>query len=539
MAWSLVEVIKNKIFKKTGNLEKLKGTPNDNRLTFITDDEAIRIEQAREAKVWYYGNASELLNYYTNQQVYGWAVNPIYNRNSLNLFWGQSVSETNIKRVHVDVAKAIVDTLSSVIGEPNIDYKVDSRLERIVDGNNFKYRFTQEYRTIASVEGDGCLKWNFYKDLAPFPLVEYYGTEDWTPIVRSGILVGLIFRTYYKDRKDNNYVLIETRSLQPEGCLIEFELYKIDKRNNLFPAEFKTFPELAYLEQQPRMLINVKKLFACPLMYFNNPVYKNRGKSIYDGKISLLDTLDEIWSQAAQTNRVSTPVEYYDVSLLERDKQGRPILPSKYNRQYIAKSGPVDGDGNTREQGITTTQPDLNFDKYSMLARDVLSFILVGYVSPSTLGFDVAKKDNADAQREKEKQTIFTRGTYITQETKVLKEFLNMGLMLQDYMDTGVIKGEYEISITYDEFANPSFESELAVLGPAWSQGQISTEQYVKMLWAGKLNEEEIEDEKAYLDENKEKDNFDMGELLEHENGIKQGLPGEGSGKEAEEGSEE
>lgn len=511
---NLIEWIREKIFKKSGNLQKINN-PNDRRLTFITDDEAIRIEKVRECKVWYYGEASELLNYYTNQQVYGWAVNPIYNRNSINLFWGQSAREVNIKRVHSGIPRAATDTVSNIVGKPTINSE-DPRLEDILKSNNFEHRLIHEIRPLALVEGDGCLKININKDLANYPLIEFYEAEDWEPIYKSSILFGLVFKTYYKDNKDRNYVLLETRSIVPEGCLIEYNLYRIGKNNDLTAVPYDTIPELAHFKDNNRLLINgVKKLFAVPVKYFYNPIYKNRGKPLYEGKITLFDTLDEIWSQAAQTNRVSTPVEYYDITLLERDKNGRPILPSKYNRQYIAKNGTVDGDGVNKEEGIITTQPDLNFDKYSMLANDVLNYILIGVLSPSTLGIDIAKKDNADAQREKEKQSIFTRNSIIDPETEILNELLNMCLMVQDYLDTGVmVDKDFNISITYDEFANPSFESELQILGPAWSQGQISTKQYLKMLWAGKLSEEELLAEEQYLEQNKQQDNIDLESLL-------------------------
>lgn len=525
---NLIEFIKNKIFKKSGGIKKINN-PNDRRLTFITDDEAIRIEKVREYKVWYYADASELLNYYTNQQVYGWAVNPIYNRNNLNLFWGQSARECNIKRVHSGIPNAIINTISNVVGKPTIK-SADPRIENIIKKNNLMHRWMHEIRPLVLTEGDGCLKININKSLANYPLVEFYEAEDWEPIYKSQLLFGLIFRTYYKDDKDRDYVLLETRTLEDDGCLIEYNLYKLGKNNDLTSVDFDVIPELAALKDNNRLMIHgVRKLFAVPVKYFYNPIYKNRGRSLYEGKIALFDTLDEIWSQASQTNRVSTPVEYYDVTLLERDKNGRPILPSKYNRQYIAKNGTVDGDGVNREEGIITTQPDLNFDKYSMLASDVLSYILIGDLSPSTLGIDVSKKDNADAQREKEKQTIFTRNSIIDPETEIFNELLTQSLMMQDYLDTGtMVEKDYDISITYDEFANPSFESELQILGPAWNSGQISTDQYVKMLWAGKLSEEELLKEKQYLENNKAQDNIDLQGLLDDENGAKPGLRPEG-----------
>jgi len=524
---NLFDFIKNKIFKRNGGLTK-SSNPSDPRLTFITDDEALRIEKIREFKVWYYGGASEKLNYYTNQMVYGWAVNPIYNRNNLNLFWGQSVKSTNFKRVSSDIAKAIIDTISNVVGKPTIKC-LDPRIEKIIKDNKLIYRLIQEARPMTLTEGDGCWKINFNKAFSNIPLVEYYGSEDWEPIYKSQMLMGLIFKSYYKDKKEQDYVLIESRTLEPDGCLIEYNLYKIDKNSDLQKVDYSVIPELENLKDNDRFKINgVRKLFAVPNIYFYNPIYKNRGKSLLDGKITLLDTLDEILSIASQTNRVSVPVEYFDTSVLERDKQGRPIIPEKYNRNYVAVNGPTDGDGKSKGQGITTTQPDVYFEKYSQLAQDTLNYILIGNVSPSTLGIDIAKKDNADAQREKEKQTIFTRNSIIDPETDSLKELLNEALLVQDYMDTGVIVDkDYDISITYDEFANPSFESELEALGPAWSQGQISTDQYVRLLWAGKLSDEEMLKEKQYLEENKQKDDIDMAGLLNGE-GNSEGLPSEG-----------
>ena len=524
---NIVDFIKFKIFKLGGSLKR-QNDPTDKRLTFITDDEAIRIEKVRECKVWYYGEASELLNYYTNQTVYGWAYNPIYNRNSVNLFWGVSATETNIKRVHSGIPRAMTDTLSNIVGKPNITSD-DPRLKNIIKENNFMHRLTQEIRSMVLVCGDGCLKINFSRALSKVPLIEFVDSENWEPIYKSSILFGVVFKSYYKDFKGNDYVLLETRSKVTEGCLIEYNLYKINKNKDLSPVNFDAIPELKILKNNNRILIRgVQKLFCVPIKYFYNPIYRDRGRPLYEGKITLFDTLDEVWSQAAQTNRVSTPVEYYDVTLLERDANGRPILPNKYNRQYIAKNGTVDGDGVVNEEGIITTQPDLNFDKYGMLASDILNYILIGELSPASLGIDVAKKDNAEAQREKEKQTIFTRNAIIDPETKALQELFSMCLMMQDYMDFGIIndKKDYEISVTYDEFANPSFETELEALGPAWSQGQISTKQYAKMLWAGKLNEEELKEEIAYLEQQQAKDNLEG--LFGNETGNSNNLPGQG-----------
>lgn len=533
---NIFEKIKMVTFKALG-LKKLPGTPNNDRLTFINDDQKIQISQWREFKIWYYGDASEKLNFYTGKMTFGFLDNPIYNRNNINMYWSKSSVECNIKRMSCNLARAIVDTLSCIIGKPTIesDYPL---LTEILEVNDFGYKLVNQLRTMASVEGDGCLKLNVNPSLANVPLFEFYEAEDWESIRKSGIDLGYIFKTYYTDEDGKNYVLFETRMLVPEGCEIKYELYELGKQNDLYQVNFDRVPELENLPQEPQ-LIPVRRLFARPLMYYYNPLRPERGKSIYDGIIELLDMLDEVWTQAAQTNRVSTPVEYYNVDVLERTKKGKPILPNLYNRQFVEGPGQTDSDGINSNKGIETTQPDLNFDKYGALASDIVNQILIGRLSPSSLGINIARDDNALAQREKEKQTLFTRNNYIERETKFIKGICEDAAILKNYIDTGMIEDmKLEISVKYDEFANPSFETELQVLGPAWSQGQISTDQYVKLLWAGKLSPEEMEAEKSYLEENKQQDNINMESLL-GENGNSQGLPTQGQEEERITESEE
>ena len=510
-----LEFIKKKIFRAKGLIKT--SNPASERLTYINDAEAIRISNIRANRYWYIGNGDELLNWYTNQQTYGYAQNPIYNRNKRQYFWGRSVIE-QFKRIHSGVPRAIMDTLSNIVGMPTAtgnEVNV-ARLHDIFDVNDFEFMLCQRARPMASVEGDGAFKININPSLCNHPLIEYYGAEDWGPIKKSNVLLGMYFKSYYKDKNDKDYVLFETRSLRNEGLAIEYDLFKIDKSNQMIPCELKTIPELEGLKS--KLINGLKNLLAIPLKYYYDPINPDRGKPIFDGKLDLFDFLDEILSQAGQTNRVSTPVEYYPTDLLKRTDRGQPMLPNVYNRQYIQVEGTIDGDGNTNSQ-IQTTQPDLNFEQYDNLYTSVLNDTLIGILSPATLGLDLARKDNAEAQREKEKQSIFTRQLFVKSETKVLKIFFNMLLMADDYIATGIIEDkDYDIGIKYDEFANPSFESEVQILGPAWSNGQISTERYVSLLWAGKLSDEEMAQEIAWLDENKQKDDFDINSLMEHEN---------------------
>ena len=146
--------------------------------------------------------------------------------------------------------------------------------------------------------------------------------------------------------------------------------------------------------------------------------------------------------------------------------------------------------------------------QYNANAKAKLDFILTRLLRPATLGIDIAKKDNADAQREKEKITIMTRNNIIDRQERILKQLFSLCLDVKQYLDSGNMPKDqnYEISIKFDEFANPSFESELEILGNAWTVGCISTDKYVELLWKDSISEEEKAKEKQWLDERREKE---------------------------------
>ena len=242
--------------------------------------------------------------------------------------------------------------------------------------------------------------------------------------------------------------------------------------------------------------------------------------------------LDEVWSQASQTVRVSTPITWINPDVMQRGPNGAIGYENLYNRQIMMKEGIPDGEGHIN-QDIVTEQPELNFDKYGLIAKDLLDYILTGVLSPATLGIDVAKKDNATAQREKEKVSIMFRNNVIAAETKMLEQIVKLSLMIKEYMDTGVISLEkdYEISVRYCEFANPATETILPILGNAWSQGQLSTERFVKMMWPDDSEEDQAK-EIAWLDENRKNDEFDMGALLNDKESIRDNMVSAGEDEE-------
>lgn len=511
---TIFDRIKQRILKFLG-LERLGGNPNSDRFTFINDENTVKRQKLDEVRIWYVGDSDELQNYYTNRDLSGNAKEPIYNRNKPNYFWGIAVTERPVKKVHSGIPRAIVDTLSNAIGMPNItceDENKNDELCKIMDVNNFTNKLTQEARPLTLVEGWGGWKIVFDKDLCSYPILQYYEGKDVEYVVKNGMIIGMIFKDFYK-YKNKNYVLMETRRVADGNSIIEFELYRLDQSDTVTKVPLNTIEELAELPEEGYIIPGLKKMLAVPSRYFFDLFDKDHGRSIFTGKLDIFDDLDQCLSQASQTDRVSTPVEYYPVDVLERGQQGETKLPSVYNRQFVKSVSFPDGDGKLQGE-IKTTQPELYFDQYIQRFKSLIDVAITGILSPASMGIDIAKKDNADAQREKEKVTIFTRNNVIDSETKQLKELFSLALMIKEYMDTDQISiQEYDISIKYCEFANPTFEAMSTTLLPMLSQGGISTEMYVDKLYGDSLSDEEKQAEIAKIKENQQKDNLEMGDF--------------------------
>lgn len=526
---TIFDRIKQRILKFLG-IEHLSGNPNSDRFTFINDENTVKRQKLDECRIWYVGDSDELQNYYTNRDLSGNAKEPIYNRNKPNYFWGIAVGELPVKKVHSGIPRAIVDTLSNAIGMPNICCEdKDDIIQKIIEVNGFTGKLTQEARPLTLVEGWGGWKIVFDKDLCDYPILQYYEGKDVEYVIKNSMIIGMIFKDFYK-YKGKDYVLMETRRIDNSNSIIEFELYRLDKSNEVTKVPLNTIEELAELPEEGYCIEGLKKVLAVPSRYFFDLFDKEHGRSIFTGKLDIFDDMDQCLSQASQTDRVSTPVEYYPVDVLERGSQGETKLPSVYNRQFVKSVSFPDGDGKLQGE-IKTTQPQLNFDQYIERFKSLIDIAITGVLSPASMGIDIAKKDNADAQREKEKVTIFTRNNVIDAETKQLKDLFALALMMKEYMDTDTISlKEYDISVKYCEFANPTFESMSAILLPMLTSGGISVEMYVDKLYGDSLSDEEKALEIAKIKEKQERDNLELGDF--GLNGMDENITIEDSGTE-------
>ncbi len=518
-------------------LSRIQNLPSkEEKLTFISDVEQLMRQRVREYNVWYEGDSDEILNFYTRETAINYNYEPFYSRNKKNYFWSISSTEGDIKRTHSGQAKNIIDTLVSIIGVPDVkaghaelptENSVNTVLQEILEENNFwENIYKQDQLPMTMVEGWGCYKIAWDKDISDNPYPIYYRAEDVDFIMKANRIIGVMFKDYYTNGK-KNYLVTETRYIDHGNLKIETEIFEMlggnDEDTVLKKVNLDELPEMRSVEPNLEVT-NCKKLLAVPCIFYKDSSGLCPGRSLLNGKIDLLDDLDQCLSQASSSVRKSTPIEYFDINFLPRTKHGLPKPPTVYDRKYITYEGNkgADGEGGNTNP-VTTTQPQINFEQYDKEAMAILLQIMNGLISPATLGLDVAKKDNAEAQREKEKITVFTRQNISGSETKILTDLFSQLLCAKELMDHNEITTfDYNITVSFPEFADDSYENKIGVLGEQLDKGNLSHEMYLSKLYGGRLDDSAYERELKFLKEMHKPD----------ENEQQEGLPESGEGDE-------
>ena len=113
-----------------------------------------------------------------------------------------------------------------------------------------------------------------------------------------------------------------------------------------------------------------------------------------------------------------------------------------------------------------------------------------GVISPSTLGIDTKKLDNAEAQREKEKTTLYTRGLIIDTLSEFIPKVINTVLKSRNQMENKGLTEDIEVSLKFGEYSNPSFEAQVETVSKGKQGGIMSIEACVEELYGDSKDEE-------------------------------------------------
>lgn len=424
--------------------------------------------------LWYRGDPSELHQYYTQtDDMMGNAK-----------FWASdTTNDLKMRKIHTGLPAMIVDMLADIIIDSFNKITIENNniaqkdWEEIAKENEFKDILKQSIIDVF-VECDGAFKISYDTEISKYPLIEFYSGRNVEYERTRGKITTVIFINVYH-KADATYTLKERYSKYG----IKYELYKNEQLMN----DYRAIPETADLKEP-----NVNFMMAIPMMFNKSKKYKGRGQSILEKKLDAFDSFDEVWSQWVDAIRDNRTITYIPEDLIPTDKNGNYLEPNTFDRRY-AKIG----SSSSETQSDKITRENSEFDYEGMLQSYItaLDLCLQGLISPSTLGIDVKKLDNADAQREKEKATQYTRSKVIDVLEKVIPKLVVICLKCYD-LARGKTAGDYVATVDFKEYANPSFEAIVETVSKARPGETImSIEKSVDTMYGDSMTEEEKQEE--------------------------------------------
>jgi len=456
----------------------------------INITEALDYEgNAVKNRIWYRGDGYEL------QQLYG-QINLGGARQS---FWAATPSPgMEINKIHTGLPALIVDTLTTVtlssLNDVEIKNLEDQKIwDEINKENKFKKRLERAVKETLYI-GDGAFKVSFDKDLSKYSIIEYFPGDRIEYTIKRGRVTEVIFKTVYR-KEARDYVLKEYYGYG----YIRYKLFYdgkevpvdgLEETKGLVDVAFSTYSET---EEGPE---NGEYMLAVPIMFFESGRWEGRGQSIYDRKVEAFDALDEAWSQWMDALRAGRSKEYIPECLIPRDPEtGALIKQNAFDNRFIETESDIHEGAKNQ---IELIQPAIPHESYLATYTTALDMCLQGIISPSTLGIDMKKLDNADAQREKEKATLYSRDAIVNALTEDLATLVSVAVRAYKEF-TGAKNDEPEVTVTFGEYANPSFEAQVETVGKGRAQGIISIEASVDTLYGDTKEEDWKKEEVARL----------------------------------------
>lgn len=412
-----------------------------NKQHFTVYEEMDFYTNAFANKLWYRGSASELNQFYRQLD------------SDTCPFWGSVPTKGfEIRKIHTGLPKIIVNTLVNIVVRDlnDIEYedgKKDDIWKAVCKENKLNDLLAEATKDVLVI-GDGAVKIGLDPVVSEYPILEWVSGDQVDFNYERGRLREIVFRTKYTHNK-HEYCLHEKYGYG----YIRYKLYDGDTE-----VELNRIPQAENLTD-----IAFDKSFMMAVQYkmLQSDRWKGRGQSIFEGKTDNFDALDEAWSQWVHAMRASRPVKYIPDILIPRDEEnGKLMRANAFDNQFIAtESNMMEGAKNE----IDVKQPDFPASAYCETYMTALDLALQGVISPSTLGIDVKKLDNAEAQREKEKATLYTRGVMVEAMTGFLKTLT--GFVFKAYNTARKMPLEdINTEVSFGEYANPSFEAVVETL---------------------------------------------------------------------------
>ena len=413
---------------------------------------------AAKNRIWYRGNGQELSELYrqiSSDKTAFWSAVPTYGM--------------EIRKVHTGIPRLMVDVLTSVVLADMNDIKLPDNLtdiwEEISRENNFEELLSAALSQVLYI-GDGAFKISIDTDISQYPIIEFYPGDKVEFVYKRGRIREIIFKTVYK-HKSGIYTLHEHYGYG----YVDYKLYRGESE-----CPLTAIPQTEKLKFYP---IDNSLIMAVPFKIFSSHCYEGRGQSLFDGgKCDRFDALDEAWSQWLYAVRMSRPQKFLPPDYTPRNPyNGEPMKPNPFDNVFIEADGAMPENSGVVKPELV--QPAIPHDSYLSTYITALDLCLQGIISPSTLGIDVKKLDNAEAQREKEKTTLYTRNKIVgaLQNGFSIIKCTNNGMITGEKYYVGGIVGCSNGNRTISECTNSG-----AITGEMYVGGIVGVRNYADIL---------------------------------------------------------
>lgn len=421
-------------------------------------------------RIWYRGDPSELDQFFKQT-----ATDDV----GKSRFWAAVPSaDSSIRKFHSGLPGEIVDKLADIViaDLDSIELTEQDLWDEISRDNKFSDEILGGAIKDTLIDGDGAFKLSVDTEITDYPIIEFYSGSDVDYRYKRGRLQEIVFYAYYTYDKET-YKLEE---IYGKGY-IDYKLY--DKNDKEVPLS--KVPEISHLS---KVTYTGNFTMAVPMKFFKSPKFENRGNSIFERKSDNFDALDEVISQWIDAIRAGRVKNYIPEDLVPKHPEtGHAMRPNPFDNQFIKIATSMKEE--SKDQ-IDQIQAEINYTAFVESYANTLDMCLQGIISPSTLGIDLKKTDNAEAQREKEKTTLYTRGKVIDVLVEVIPLLVDTTLKVYDNMKKQYPK-DYEVTVNFGEYASPDFGSVVEVVGQAKSLGIMSLEQAIEELYGDTWTEEE------------------------------------------------
>lgn len=430
-------------------------------------------------RIWWRGDGSEIEQFYQS----------VNNSTDKAKFWASKCSAgMEMRKIHVGLPGLMVRVLVNIVTNDMNEFEFEDaqqqeKWKNIAKENRFPKLFEKALSETLAI-GDGAFKIVIDTNISEYPILQWCQGERVEFVMQYDRLHEIIIKTPYEDM-GQQYVLHEKYGYG----YVESHLYRGDEEVPLDAI-------VATQKLRPVIRFDKSVCLAVPLMVYDNAKYAGRGGSIFDGKLDSFDALDEAWSQWMDALRAGRAHTYIPDSLIPRDPaNGKAVKPNPFDNRYIAVGADM---GENAQNKIDTEQPTIPHDSYLASYITALDLCLQGVISPSTLGIDVKKLDNAEAQREKEKATLYTRGDIIKAAKETLELLVETSINAYQILNKQTPQ-PVKVDIEWGEYANPSFEAQIDAISKARQGGIMSIEKAVDELYGDTMDEKCKEEEVARL----------------------------------------